>query len=225
MRAGGPRAALAAALALAVPGAGAASPSAVQIQLDVAPAPLAGEVPEAAPPRFMLFEDGTVFVGGSSRLLNGRPDKAALRAIADQVDRVRRVPGLGSEVNFGRGATRYRLQLAKGVVITAVGEPGQASAGQKPLADLIEALLRFDDPMLRDFHPAQYAVSAREAKLVGGCRAWTLPVSLPDAVAAPRAVPAEAAADWPTGGVAASVCSGGKSYAVSLRPLLPGERP
>ena len=42
---------------------------------------------------------------------------------------------------------------------------------------------------------------------------------------APRVVKAEAAATWPTGAVAASVCAGDKRYAVTLRPLLPGEKP
>ena len=46
-----------------------------------------------------------------------------------------------------------------------------------------------------------------------------------EAVAAPRGVPAAAAADWPTGGAVASVCAGEKHYLVSLRPLLPGEKP
>jgi hypothetical protein len=65
----------------------------------------------------------------------------------------------------------------------------------------------------------------REEALPGGCRAWKLPFPPTEALDAARSVPASGLPDWPTGAVAASVCAGEKRYAVTLRPLLPGERP
>jgi hypothetical protein len=65
----------------------------------------------------------------------------------------------------------------------------------------------------------------REARLVGGCREWTFPFPLASAQAAPRTVSASEAEGWPTGALPASVCADDKRYAVTLRPLLPGELP
>ena len=39
------------------------------------------------------------------------------------------------------------------------------------------------------------------------------------------AVAAADAIGWPTGALPASVCAGDKRFVVTLRPLLPGERP
>jgi hypothetical protein len=50
-------------------------------------------------------------------------------------------------------------------------------------------------------------------------------VTLADALAAPNVVPAESVTGWPTGATPAQVCSGDKTYVVTLRPLVPGERP
>jgi hypothetical protein len=44
-------------------------------------------------------------------------------------------------------------------------------------------------------------------------------------VFAAQAVPAADFASWPTGAAPASVCAGDKKYVVTLRPLLPGEKP
>jgi hypothetical protein len=44
-------------------------------------------------------------------------------------------------------------------------------------------------------------------------------------VFAPRILTAADFATWPTGAAPASVCAGDKSYVVTLRPLLPGEKP
>jgi hypothetical protein len=50
-------------------------------------------------------------------------------------------------------------------------------------------------------------------------------VSLDESLAAPQPLSAAAAGDWPTGAVASSVCRDDKNYVVTLRPLLPAERP
>jgi hypothetical protein len=65
----------------------------------------------------------------------------------------------------------------------------------------------------------------REARLVGGCRAWGFAFPIAQAQAGLQTVTAADAAGWPTGAVAASVCADDRRYAVTLRPLLPGERP
>jgi hypothetical protein len=75
-------------------------------------------------------------------------------------------------------------------------------------------------------------MTVREARLAGGCRAWTFPFTVAEALSAPRTVSAAEAAGWPAGARPASVCADGAGpsagagrYAVTLRPLLPGEQP
>ena len=69
------------------------------------------------------------------------------------------------------------------------------------------------------------AMTVREARRVGGCRTWGFTFPIAQALAGPRAVTAAEASGWPTGAVPASVCADDRRYAVTLRPLLPGEQP
>jgi hypothetical protein len=190
-------------------------------------APLPDQIAEAAPPRFVLLEDGQVFVGGTSRLTSGRLAKPEAKAIEARVVAVRQLPGFGATVSFGAGPQRYRLRLRKGgsqdIVVT--GDPAGAPAGLEPLASLILDLLRFEHPTLRPYRPPAFAVMAREGTLAGGCRRWPFPEPLADSLFTPGTVAASAAEGWPTGAAPASVCADGKTYVVALRPLLPGERP
>jgi hypothetical protein len=190
-------------------------------------APLPDQVAEAAPPRFVLLEDGQVFVGGTSRLAAGRLTKAEAKGIEARVAAVRQAPGFGAEVSLGAGNQRYRLRLRKGGSqdITITGDPGAAAATPPILAALLRDLLRFEHPTLRAYRPAAYVVIAREGTLAGGCRRWTFPEPLADSLFTPGTVPATAAENWPTGAAPSSVCADGKTYVVALRPLLPGERP
>jgi len=190
-------------------------------------ATLPDQVPEAAPPRFVLLEDGQVFVGGTSRLASGRLAKAEAKEIEARVVGVRQLPGFGASVTLGAGPQRYRLRLRKGGAqdITVAGDPAEAPANLLPLASLLQHLLRFDHPSLRPYRPGTYAVIAREGKLAGGCRRWTFAEPVTESLFAPRTVEARAAENWPTGATPASVCVGDKSYVVALRPLLAGERP
>jgi hypothetical protein len=186
---------------------------------------LPGFVPEAAPPRFVLLEDGQVFVGGTSQVRSGKLDGAALRDLDRRVADVRKVPGLMGSVQMGPGAQRFRLTLRKGrpLEMNVTGDPAKAVAAFQPLGALIQDLLGFDHPSLRPFAPASFALLAREGKLPGGCRSWPFPE--PPSTFVPRVVPAEEAASWPKGAAPASVCLGDKSLIVAFRPLLPGERP
>ncbi len=186
-----------------------------------------GQVPSASPPRFVLLENGEVFVGGTSRLAAGRLEKPEVRALERRIDQVRKLPGLGSTVSLGVGASRYRLLLRKGrsLEILATGDPARAPAPLRPLASLLQDLSAFDHPTLRPYATGSYALSAREGSLTGGCRPWGFSVSPAEAVAASRSVSAAAAGDWPTGAIAASACADDKTYVVTLRPLLPGQRP
>lgn len=210
--------------ALAVFAAAGPIPGAVAV-LEVLLPPLPGQIAEAAPPRFVLMEDGTVFVGGTSRVAAGRLDKGEAKEIEKQVSRVRKLPGLGSSVALGPGTKRYRLVLRKGLEIEATGDPSRAPAQLRPLASLLETLESFDHPSLRPYRPSHYALAARQAPILGGCRAWGFAASPMDVLSASRTIPGEAAVDWPTGAEAASVCVGDKTLLVTLRPLLPGERP
>jgi len=201
-------------------------PKAVVV-LESLTAALPDHVAEAAPPRFVLLEDGQVFVGGTSRLAAGRLTRAEAKEIEARVVAVRQLPGFGASVSLGAGTQRHRLRVRKGgsqdILIT--GDPSEASAAPQPLASLLRDLLRFDHPSLRPYRPAAYAVIAREGKLAGGCRRWTFSEPLAESLFAPGTVPAAAAENWPTGATPASVCADDKAYVVALRPLLPGERP
>ena len=109
--------------------------------------------------------------------------------------------------------------------MTVLGDTSQAPASLRSLAALIDDLARFDHPSLRPYEPGAYAVSAREGTLAGGCRSWPFKESPAESVFAPRTLPGDAVRDWPTGAAPVSVCAGDKTYVVTFRPLLPGERP
>jgi hypothetical protein len=195
----------------------------LDFMLEASLPPVAGQVSEAAPPRFVLLSDGRVFVGGASDVLEGRLTGSALKVLRNDAARLRKLKDLADRVEFGPGEAQFRLHLGKGREIVATGNPEQAPAALRPLATFVRKLARFDDASLRLYRPERYELVVRAGQLIGGCRSWTLPVALADALAAPRVVPASAAASWPTGALAASVCSGERTFVVTLRPLLPWE--
>jgi hypothetical protein len=220
-------AAFAAAASCAAPASAAEAPDTLLV-LDVAIPPALGTLPAAAPRRFVLLDDGRVFVGGTSRVAGGQLTKEEVRALDDRVSLVRKLPGLGSSIAFGDPPTpRYRLQAVKGKPLDLVmtGDPARAAAGLAPLVSLVQDLAGFSHPSLRPYEPAHYALTAQEGTLAGGCRQWTFPVTPADAVAGARSIDAPAASGWPTGATPAAVCVGDKRYVVALRPLLPGEKP
>jgi len=189
---------------------------------------LPGTIPEAAPPRFVLRRDRTVFIGGSEAIYAGQLSKDEAKRIENRVKRLRKAGLLNPTVSFGEDATkRYRLRVlkdgARDVVIS--GDPRTAPPELQSLASLVTDLLSFDHPSLRPWAPSTYALSAREGVLLGGCREWFLPVPLEDVLAAPRSLAADDADRWPSGANPASVCYQGEHYVVTLRPLLPGEQP
>lgn len=216
-----------AAAALAGAAAGAAEVPDMLLTLEVTAPMRAGFEPSALPPRFVLFEDGQVFVGGTSEMAAGRLDKAEVRALERRLDALRKRPGLGGPIVLGSGASpRFRLQAPrKKVDVVVTGDPAAAPSALRPLAAFLGELSSFHHPSLRPYEPATLALTVREAPLPGGCRGWTLPVPLAEALAGPRAVAASEAHEWPRGAVPAAVCDGDRRFVVTLRPLLPGERP
>ncbi len=187
-----------------------------------------GSDPTGAPPRFVLMKDGQVFVGGTERLEAGRLDRNESSALLKRADAVRRLK-VSSPLSLGGDASRTaRLRLLEGgkpLELVVKGDPAQASTTLAPLATLLTDLLRYNHPSLRPYSPTSYAMVAREGRLVGGCRAWGFGFPITEALAGPRTVTAEEAKGWPTGARPASVCVDGHHYVVTLRPLLPGERP
>ena len=192
--------------------------------------------PAGAPPRFVLLRDARVFVGGSSLIEAGRLEKGEAQALQKRASALRKLPGLGSPISFGGGGDRpLRLRLLEDepLEIVATGLPLEAGARDPaavppPLAELarlLQDLGRFHHPSLRPYAPSAYSLTVREARLTGGCRAWSLPFPIAEALSGPREVPAADAASWPTGAMPASVCVDDRRYAVTLRPLLPGEHP
>ncbi len=233
------RRALAAALlvALLAPPLGAGQIPGAVLVLELAPG-TPGSDPSGAPPRFVLLKDGQVFVGGSSLLEAGRLEKGEAQALQKRASALRKLPGIGSPVSFGGSVDRVaRLRLLEDepLEIVATGVPPAAGATASdpvsvpatlaPLAALLRDLEDFHHASLRPYAPSSYSLTVREARLAGGCRPWALPLPIADALAGPRAVPAADAASWPTGAMPASVCVEDRRYAVTLRPLLPGENP
>jgi hypothetical protein len=202
----------------------AALPDAV-VALESLSALPAGQVAEAAPPRFVLLEDGRVFVGGTRSAAAGKLEGGELKALESKLSKIRKLVGAGATLTLGPGERRRRLVLRKAAPVIVLGDTAAAPASLRPLAALLDELERFDHPSLRPYQPTHYAVRAREGTLPGGCRSWSLPVSLEQAAGGPSLVPASAAAGWPTGAEPAAICHGEKGYVVTLRPLLPGETP
>jgi hypothetical protein len=196
------------------------------VELEVLVPTLPGEVPQSAPPRFVLMEDGTVYVGGTRDVMEGRLAPPEIKDLERRIAEVRKLPLTGA-MTIGPGSERRHLVLRKGRPLDMVlsGNPADPPASLRPLAALVESLGRFQHPTLRPYQPVSFAMSAKEGALAGGCRPWMLPEPLAESVFAPRVVPARGHGDWPTGAVPAHVCVGDKHYVVTFRPLLPGERP
>jgi hypothetical protein len=200
-------------------------PNAVVVLEVLVPA-LPGEVASSAPPRFVLMEDGTVYVGGTRDVMVGRLASPEVKDLERRISEVRKLSLTGA-MTLGPGNERRHLVLRKGrpldVILT--GNPADPPASLRPLAALVEDLARFQHASLRPYEPVSFAMSAKEGTLAGGCRPWLLPEPLAESIFAPRVVPAKGHGDWPTGAVPAHVCLDDKHYVVTFRPLLPGERP
>jgi hypothetical protein len=187
-----------------------------------------GHVPEAAPPRFVLLEDGQLFVGGSSDVLTATLSAREMKDFERRLAELRKHPALAGNVALGPGAARRRLRLRKGnrpLDMVLTGDPSKASPALRGLADFVSELSRFHHPGLRPYVAASLAVSAKEGTLPGGCRSWTRKEPLAEAVFAPKVMAAEGFGTWPRGTSPAFVCVQDKRYVVTLRPLLPGEQP
>jgi hypothetical protein len=181
-----------------------------------------------APPRIILLKDGQVFVGGTGGLAAGRLEKGEAQTLKRSAEAVRKAAGKAARLGFGGDTTRtMRLRLPEDdqAEVAIAGDPAVTAVDLAVAARALEQLLRFDHPSLRPYKPASYALSAREDRLVGGCRAWRLAFPIAEAVALPQVVSAADAQGWPSGAWPASVCVGEKHYVVTLRPLLPGELP
>ncbi len=209
------------------------------IVLETAPG-TPGSDPSGAPARFVLLEDGQVFVSGTSLVEAGRLGKRESEALRKRAAALRKIPGIGSGISLGGPADRtLRLRLLEDepleIIATGLppeagqhirgGGPAVAPASLAPITTLLRDLARFHHTSLRPYAPSSYAMTVREARLVGGCRAWSFSFPIAEALAGPRSVPAAEAEGWPTGAMPASVCADDRRYAVTLRPLLPAERP
>ena len=197
------------------------------VVLESAALPMPDHVAEAAPPRFVLLEDGQVYVGGTHGLATARLAGRDLKDLERRLADIRKLPSLAGVVTVGPGPAVRRLLLRKGrpLDIRVEGDLAAATPALQPLATLVLDLERYHHPSLRPYAPAQLALRAQEGSLPGGCRRWTRPEPLADSVFAPRAVSAVDFPSWPRGAAPASVCVGDRKYVVTLRPLLPGETP
>jgi hypothetical protein len=195
----------------------------IELELQMTLPLVAGQVVEALPPTFVLLENGRFFLGGTSVILEGRLTGADQKPLRELVERIKKIKGLGAQVTFGPGAVRYTLRLKTDREIVATGDPDQAPLPLRPVAALVMALSRFDHASLRQYLPERFRLIAKNEALIGGCRPYTLPVPIREALQGPRIVPGSAVAGWPTGANPASVCVGDRTYTIALRPLLPWE--
>jgi hypothetical protein len=211
-------------LVLAAPALAAVPPNTV-VALYAAGLPPSGEIADAAPPRFLLLEDGHVFVGGTAAIASARLSGKDLKEINDQLSRVKKLASRPGTITLGPGSQQFRL-VRKGLPdVLAQGDPARGAGTDRPLGILIDLMLSFENPALRPLVPESYLVSLRPDALPGGCREWRLPMKPAELKNRPAVVPASAVVGWPTGGHPASVCEGDARYTVTLRPLLPGETP
>lgn len=227
------------------PGFGAEVPNAA-IVLQVPFQARAGQVAQAAPERFIMLNDGQVFVGGTSDVETCRLEKGDLKSFLAEVEAIRKPrkkkkrndpgqPWLGGPTTWSFGGSSERVFLTfladekeklPALRLELVGDPRRAPRGLKVLGDFVLRLSEFDHPCLRPYAAASYRMRASKGTMPGGCRApGGLEPSLALALDAPTALPAAAAKDWPHGATAAQLCQGDARYIVTLTPLLPGERP
>ncbi len=204
----------------------------------------AGQVAEAAPPRFVMLADGQVFVGGTSEIETCRLEKDNLSRFRSEIDAIRKPkkkkttpvqPWLTGPTVWSFGGSSERVVLTffaderdklPLLRLEAVGETRRAPVGLKPLADFIERLAEYDHACLRPYAATSYRLRVTEGTLPGGCRSpGSLETAFSSALTGSVAVSAPAAAGWPHGATAAQVCHRGKRYVVTLTPLLPGEHP
>lgn len=179
-----------------------------------------------APPRFALLQDGQVFVGGTAHLETTRLAKEELAALRKRIEHARKALERGGRATADATDTPLvRVRFLEGRSAEVVLDPAAAQSAPQPLVALAGELLRYDHPGLVRFVPASFALSAQRRSLDGGCRRWTFGFPISEALATPVAVAAGDAVGWPTGALPASVCVGAERYVVTLRPLLPGERP
>lgn len=232
-------------VAASEPGFGAEVPNA-SIVLQVPFQARAGQVAQAAPERFIMLNDGQVFVGGTSDVETCRLEKGDLERFQSEVEAIRKPrkkkkrndpgqPWLGGPTTWSFGGSSDRVVLTfladekeklPALRLELVGDPRRAPLGLKILGDFVLRLSEFDHPCLRPYVAASYRMRASKGTIPGGCRApGGLEPSLAMALGAPTAVPAAAAKDWPHGATAAQLCQGDARYIVTLTPLLPGERP
>ena len=85
----------AAAIVVAPSAASAEIPNAVVVLEVLVPAQ-PGEVPAAAPPRFVLMEDGTVYVGGTRDVMTGRLAAPEIKDLEHRISDVRKLPLAGA---------------------------------------------------------------------------------------------------------------------------------
>ena len=184
-----------------------------------------GRYPEGAPPRFVLLEKGQFFVGGQRQVAGGswtarssRRSRRAwrgsggCRASARRSRSARAAAATGCSCSASIRWRSRRPAIPRGRARAPAARV--AAAGPRRLRSSLAAL------------PAARLVPAGRAGRSPARRLPPVELRLParGGRQRPRG-PRRAGRDWPHGVDAASICAGQQRYVVTLRPLLPGERP
>src|SRR5262249_30132852 len=144
--------AAAAALRPASPVSAAENAEAVLV-LDVVAVSVPGRVWSAAPPRFALYDDGQVYVGGTSQVAAGRGEEGGGGESGDHPAQVGRPRGGGGGGRSGEGGPRPPRRGRRGnpPALVGPGAPAPAPAAMKTLAALLTTLAAFEHPSLRPY--------------------------------------------------------------------------
>jgi hypothetical protein len=212
-------AALLSMLALAAPAYAALPPNTV-VALYVAGLPATGEIADGAPPRFVLLEDGRVFVGGTSTVSSAKLSGKDLKPVNEPLSRARKVGARPGTVTLGPGTQQYRLVRKGQPDVLTQGDPARAAGTDRPLGVLIDAMLAFDHPALRPLVPESYLASLRPDALPGGCREWHLPVKPADLKTRPAVVPASSVVGSGVGVRSGSALHGDAAAAAARRDAI-----
>ena len=189
-------------------------------------AALPGHVGASAPVRFVLLENGQIYVGGTSESRSGssrRPSRRPSRSASATCGSCR---ASAARSRSGRAGARPP-DRAQGAAARHGGDGrfADAPAPLKPLAALLASSRRSTTRACSRWKPRAYALRAREGKLPGGCRPWPFEEPLTGLSSRRASCPPTSVHTGRRAPRPLRSAPGDKSWIVTFRPLAPDETP